>query len=85
MKILRNARGKQTKNTDSQTTPTQQARLNIIQKEGSLNCEALLIRTDGFSTRKHNPAFGLPLNVDACNDRNHKEKKKLKTFRERTN
>jgi hypothetical protein len=59
----------------SQTTPTQQARLNIIQKEGSLNCEALLIRTDGVSTRKHNPAFGLPLNVDACNDRNHKEKK----------
>jgi len=74
------------KYTASQTTPTQQARLNIIQKEGSLNCEALLIRTDGFSTRKHNPALdGLPLNVDACNDQNHKEKKTLKTFRERTN
>jgi hypothetical protein len=56
MKKLRNARGKETKNTASQsgdypqTTPTQQARLNIIQKEGSVNCEALLIRTDGFST-----------------------------------
>jgi hypothetical protein len=68
---LRNAKGKQTKNHSQsrdchQTTRTQQARLSKISRGKSLSGQK-----DGFSTKKHNPAFGLPLNVDACNDRNH--------------
>jgi hypothetical protein len=47
-------------------TRTQQARLSKFSRGKSLSGQK-----DGFSTTKHNPAFGLPLNVDACNDRNH--------------
>ena len=71
MKILRNARGKQTKNTASQGITINQLKPNKHVLANFPEASLCLAKRMVSQQRNIIPRLGSPLNVDACNDRNH--------------